>query len=277
MQSARKFAITPEGNDLEEAHRRLAFHPVANQTPSHLTRSQVTAFNARGFVTGIPVFGKAEIAAIRARFDELLATVLAAGKDSYSISSAHLYHADAYDLLTDRRLVGYVSDLLGEDVVGWGCHFFCKMPHDGKRVAWHQDATYWPLTPSKTVTVWLAVDDADRDNACMRFLAGSHLEGALDFELENDDPDEVLNQRVLDVERFGDPVDNVLGAGEMSLHSDLLLHGSEANESERRRCGLTLRYCSADVRAYLDWHLKGVVVLGADSGGHWANPSRPAT
>jgi len=40
-----------------------------------------------------------------------------------------------------------------------------------------------------------------------------------------------------------------LTAGQMSIHSDLLLHGSGANESDRRRCGLTLRYCTADVRA----------------------------
>jgi len=52
------------------------------------------------------------------------------------------------------------------------------------------------------------------------------------------------------------------------MHSDLLLHGSEANESDRRRCGLTLRYCAAEVRAYLDWHVKGVVVSGEDPGHH---------
>ncbi len=46
-------------------------------------------------------------------------------------------------------------------MIGWGSHFFCKMPNDGKTVAWHQDSSYWPLTPTKAVTVWLAVDDAD--------------------------------------------------------------------------------------------------------------------
>jgi hypothetical protein len=59
-------------------------------------------------------------------------------------------------------------------------------------------------------------------------------------------------------------------------HSDLLLHGSEANNSDRRRCGLTLRYCAAEVRAYMDWNLKGVVISGRDPSGHWANPARPA-
>jgi hypothetical protein len=74
---------------------------------------------------------------------------------------------------------------------------------------------------------------------------------------------------------FGEPVNNVLKAGEISLHSDLLLHGSEANNSNRRRCGLTLRYCAAEVQAHLGWHIKGVVVSGQDVDNHWANPPRP--
>ncbi len=276
MALANQFAIAPRLDSLRRGERRLAFHPARVEAPRTLTAEDLAEFNACGFLRGFRVFDGQEIAAIRARFDCLLAEVLAEGGDSYSISSAHLRHGDAYDLLTDSRIVRYVRDILGDDVVGWGCHYFCKMPRDGKRVAWHQDATYWPLTPSKTVTVWLAIDDADAENACMRFLPGSHLRGALEFEVDDADSSNVLNQSVSDASRFGEPVDDALRAGEISLHTDLLLHGSEANDSDRRRCGLTLRYCSADVRAYLDWNRKGVVVSGCDPSGHWANPARPS-
>lgn len=273
-QPAKQFAIAPELADLGRIDRHLAFFPARNERPQRLSPAQLDQFNAHGYLTGIRVFPDAEIASIRRRFDSLLERVLANGGDSYSISSAHLAYADAYDLLTDERIVAYVSDVLGPDIVGWGCHYFCKMPHDGKHVDWHQDATYWPLTPSKTVTVWLAIDDADYGNACMRFVPGSHLRGPLPFEVA-DDESTVLNQKVCGVEEFDPPVNNELRAGEISLHSDLLLHGSEANDSDRRRCGLTLRYCAADVNAHMDWNLKGVLVKGSDSAGHWANPPRP--
>jgi ectoine hydroxylase-related dioxygenase (phytanoyl-CoA dioxygenase family) len=202
--------------------------------------------------------------------------VLAAGGDSYSISTAHKTYGKVWDLLTHPRIVAHVRDLLGENVIGWGSHFFCKMPRDGKVVNWHQDASYWPMSPSKTVTAWLAIDDADIENACMRFIPGSHHHGHLTYHLTEDDPDAVLNQEVENAEQFGDPVYVELKAGEISMHSDLLLHASDANASDRRRCGLTLRYCAADVRAGLDWNQKGVVVSGADPSGHWANPGRPA-
>ena len=57
----------------------------------------------------------------------------------------------------------------------------------------------------------------------------------------------MLNQTVPEVEKYGEPVYVELKAGEASLHSDLLLHGSEANTRDRRRCGLTLRYTAGDV------------------------------
>jgi ectoine hydroxylase-related dioxygenase (phytanoyl-CoA dioxygenase family) len=151
------------------------------------------------------------------------------------------------------------------------------MPHDGKRVSWHQDASYWPLTPSKTVTVWMAIDDADAENACMRYIPRSHHFGHLTYHLSETTENNILDQTVENAEKFGEPIDVALKAGEISIHNDMLLHGSEANESDRRRCGLTLRFCAAEVRAHMDWNQKGVVVSGADPSGHWANPPRPAT
>jgi ectoine hydroxylase-related dioxygenase (phytanoyl-CoA dioxygenase family) len=267
--------MIPQQDELGRIERDLRFHPCLNDRPRAFTSEQIEGFNRDGYLKGIPIFSEVEIAEHRRYFDELLARVLAAGGDSYSISTAHLKYGKVYDLLTEPRIVAYVRDLLGENVVGWGSHYFCKMPADGRHVAWHQDASYWPLTPSKTVTVWLAIDDADRENACMQFIAGSHHLGHLTYHMTEEAAGNVLDQRIENIEQYGRPVHVELKAGEISMHNDLLLHGSEANRSTRRRCGLTLRYCSADVRAHLDWNLKGVIVSGSDPSGHWANPARP--
>jgi ectoine hydroxylase-related dioxygenase (phytanoyl-CoA dioxygenase family) len=269
-------AFIPTTEALRTVARDLRFHPSTVASPQRLTAAQVADFNRDGYLSRLGIFPAEEIADIRRYFDELLARTLAAGADSYSISTAHLRHGRVYDLLTDSRIVPYVRDLLGEDIIGWGSHFFCKMPGDGKRVSWHQDASYWPLTPSKAVTVWLAIDDASVENACVRFIPGSHWLGHLTYTLTENDDSNVLNQAV-GVEQLSAPFDNQLKAGEISIHSDLLVHGSEANSSTRRRCGLTLRYCPAGVRAELGWNAKGVIVSGCDPSGHWANPARPET
>ena len=271
----KEFKIIPAQNEVKQIERDLRFHPVVNSHPTVLSADQIEQFNRDGFIAPLNVYETDEIADIRHYFDELLQQVIAAGGDSYSISTAHLKYGRVYDILTDARIVGYVKDLLGENVIAWGSHFFCKMPHDGKRVAWHQDASYWPLSKSKTATVWLAIDDADLENACMRFLAGSHHYGHLTYRPSSPEEHNLLDQTVEDAEQYGTPYDDELQAGQISIHSDLLLHGSAANQSDRRRCGLTLRYCTADVRAGLDWNLKGVIVSGSDPTGHWANPPRP--
>jgi non-heme Fe2+,alpha-ketoglutarate-dependent halogenase len=276
VETPTSFKTIPKHEEVTALERDLRFYPSIVQNPQTLSREQVAAFNRDGYVKGLRIFSTAEMAEHRAYFDELLAQVIAAGGSSYSISTAHLTYGRVYDLLTHPRIVQCVRDLLGENVIGWGSHYFCKMPRDGKIVHWHQDASYWPLTPTKAVTVWLAIDDADVENACMRFIPGSHHFGHLTYQMTEDAEDAVLNQKVLNAEQFGQPVNDELRAGEISLHSDLLLHGSEPNHSDRRRCGLTLRYCAADVRAGLGWNAKGVVVSGADPSGHWANPPRPA-
>ncbi|MCA9173043.1 MAG: phytanoyl-CoA dioxygenase family protein [Planctomycetales bacterium] len=263
-----RFAIIPTADELAQLNRELRFFPTDNPSPETLSVEQLAAFNRDGCLFPLEVFTTAEITEHREYFDRLLAETLAAGGDPYSISSAHLRYEPVRDLLTDARIVGYVRDLLGPDVVGWGSHYFCKLPGDAKQVSWHQDASYWPLTPSKTVTVWLAIDDADEENACMKVIPGTHRRGLIEYQTSEQDERNVLNQTVADPTRFGAPRSVILKAGQVSIHSDLLLHGSEANRSSRRRCGLTLRYCAADVVAHLGWSAKGVLVAGS-APHHW--------
>jgi len=270
-----EFKATPDQQDLAQLPRDLQFHPVRNDRPRVLSREHIEQFNRDGYVNGLTAYSRDAIAEIREYFDRLLAKVVAAGGDSYSISSAHLKYGRVWDILTQPTIVAHVQDLLGENVIGWGSHFFCKMPGDGKAVAWHQDSSYWPLSPSKAVTVWLAIDNADVENACMRFVAGSHHYGHMTFRASDSHEHNVLNQTIENAEQYGKVADDCLKAGQFSMHSDLLLHGSEANASQRRRCGLTLRYAAAEVRAYLDWNQKGVWVAGGDPTGHWANRRRP--
>ena len=270
------FAPIPDADAIQSMDRDLRFYPSRNVDPKVLTRSQIEQFNRDGFLQHLRVYDAEAISNIRHYFDALLQRVVSAGGNSYSISTAHLRYGHVYDMLTNPDIVALVRDILGPDVIGWGSHFFCKMPGDGQAVAWHQDASYWPLTPSKAVTVWLAIDVADVDNACMKFVSGSQHFGHLTYRTSVASEQNVLNQTVDDAEQYGTVVFNELDAGEISIHSDLLLHGSEANDSTRRRCALTLRYCTPDVQAGSDWHAKGVVVSGHDSSGNWANPPRPS-
>jgi len=256
--------------------RDLLFKPVINSDPRVLTSSQIDSYNENGYIMPIDIYDSNEATCNREYFDMLLRKMseLKDGRDTYAINGYHTRCRGIWDIVTNPRILNYVEDLMGPNVVAWGTHFFCKQPLDPKHVPWHQDASYWPFTPARTVTVWLAIDDADSDNAAMQFIPGTHKLGPLDWKETNRPA--VLNQEIANIDSLGDPVWDELRAGQISLHADMLAHGSTSNPSNRRRCGLTIRYCPPDVTS-LDksWSSQSVICRGEDSTRTWANTPRP--
>jgi ectoine hydroxylase-related dioxygenase (phytanoyl-CoA dioxygenase family) len=262
---------------LKNEERDLSFQSVVNPAPRRLTPAQIAGYNESGYVMPLDAFTPAEAARNRAYFDDLLANVQKARSDldAYSINGFHVHCAGLYDIVTNPIIVDHVANLLGPNFLCWGSHFFCKLAHDPRKVAWHQDASYWPLTPARTVTVWLAIDDADRANAAMKFLPGTHRQGHLKWrEVAKDQA--VLNQEIENAAQLGEPVYDELKAGQFSLHADMLAHGSDPNGSDRRRCGLTIRYCPTNVRSLnVHWTKGAILCRGNDASGHWTYHSRP--
>src|SRR5437868_2585372 len=111
MTAPNTFQTIPGQDGLQQIARDLSFHPSTNAAPKVLTREQVERFNREGYLLPLRVFDDAEIAALRTYFDNLLAKYMSEGKDSYSISSAHLRHGRVWDVLTSPRVVSIVSDL----------------------------------------------------------------------------------------------------------------------------------------------------------------------
>ena len=255
--------------------RDLRYFPSTTTEPKKLTLEQVHYFNEKGYVFPIDLFSKEEADANRRYFDSLLKMASDAGLDSYQVESWHTHSAGVYDLVTDDRILDYVEDILGPNIVCTMTHYFSKMPGDIKSVYWHQDASFWALTPSKVVTAWLAIDDVDVENGAMKLFPGTHKQGRIPFEWVTDEEDGVLNQHVHDPERYGQPVSVELKAGQISLHTDMLLHGSQPNPSNRRRCGLTIRYFPPDVRGNEPDSAPGIIARGVDPDGYWQPMARP--
>lgn len=143
----------------------------------------------------------------------------------------------------DPAILDMVAQVIGPDFALWNMSFFAKPAHGGKRTPWHQDGEYWPIRPLATCTVWLAVDEATPENGCLQFIRGSHKDQQLKAHSRTDATDVTLNQE-LDPAAYNeaDAVDLILKAGQFSLHDVYLLHGSDANHSDRPRRGMTMRF-----------------------------------
>lgn len=148
------------------------------------------------------------------------------------------------DLARDPQIVELVSGVLGDDVILWGCHVFCKPAVEGYETPWHQDGHYWPIRPLATCTAWVALEPSTVENGCLRVIPRSHADKRLHEHLHEDRTDLTLNQRLAAVDEAA-AVDIELEPGEMSLHDVYMIHGARANTSGKRRTGAALRYMPA--------------------------------
>ncbi len=67
--------------------------------------------------------------------------------------------------------------LLGEPATIESPEWFNKPPRSQHGTPPHQDNYYFCFDPCSVVTIWMALDGVDDENACLRYVAGSHLEG----------------------------------------------------------------------------------------------------
>ena len=234
-----------------------------------LTSEEKRQFHEWGYVKNIPVFDEGAVPTLQSRFQEL-AALLPQDVDINRVNMWHKANRWVYDVARTRVILDYVEDLIGPNFFQWGGQFFVKYPEDGSIVPWHQDGQYWPLSPVKTVTVWLAIYDADGENGAMQVVRGSHRGGELSHHVV-DDSRYVLNQEldseVIDEENI---VTLDLKAGEISLHDEGLAHGSGANESDRIRAGLAMRFSPTEVKCDLSvWPtFESSMARGVDGYGH---------
>lgn len=242
-----------------------------------LTPAQIDSFHTDGYLTGIQVMETAAADRVRDQFDRLEARE---GRDNTRIGLLDRHFTEPFlrDLALNSRILDAMEALLGPDILLLATHVFCKYGREDKFVAWHQDVTYWGLEPPVAVTAWYAVDDADQENGCMRVIPGTHLPGIRQHG-KSDRKGNLLsiNQEAsVSPEEEARAVDLPLRAGQISLHHGALVHGSLPNRSDRRRCGVTLRYTPASVRPAAGnslqkpWH--AVPVRGRDRWQHFPPP-----
>ena len=150
-------------------------------------------------------------------------------------------------LVSDDRLLDIAALFVGSDIALFASHYICKPPFSGQQVLWHQDGAYWPLEPMNVVTLWLAVDGSTPENGCLRVIPGSHRDEMHELR-QRDDTESVLgSESAVKVDESA-AVDLIMAPGDVEVHHPKIMHGSNANTSPNRRCGLTIRYIPTSTR-----------------------------
>jgi phytanoyl-CoA hydroxylase len=141
------------------------------------------------------------------------------------------------------RDIGLQSPLL------WQTMYIFKQPSIGGEVRWHQDASYLITDPPAVTGVWVAIEDATRDNGCLWMQPGQHRSPLREiYEVDWEKREGRLSQlddtpwaceRAVAVEA---------PAGSLVLFNDHMPHYSSPNRSERSRHAFTLHVAEASAR-----------------------------
>lgn len=102
---------------------------------------------------------------------------------------------------------------------------------------WHQDVEFWPfLQPYTEITAWIALDDVNEENGCMRMVPGSHQWGEAEGYLKSLENYLPLPNAYRDHEIS--PHSCIVPKGHIHFHHHLTWHGSGLNLSHLPRRAL---------------------------------------
>lgn len=239
---------------------------------SRLTKSEVDHYNREGYV--LPkgkIFSDKDFNDLKSTFEYLLADWVSKGGRPEAMNVPHFYAPELMRWLLHPAILDLVEPITGPNILLFSSHFISKPAGDGQRVPWHEDSAYWKgqWDPMEVVTVWLAIDDSDLENGCMQVIPRSHLNSYSEYIT-------IQEKAVFSTEIKADNFDAktavpcILKQNHASLHHAKEIHGSAGNTSNRRRCGYTMRYISAESKrtntssTFQIYQARGINVAGND-------------
>ncbi|MCC6581212.1 MAG: phytanoyl-CoA dioxygenase family protein [Phycisphaeraceae bacterium] len=142
------------------------------------------------------------------------------------------------DMLSQDKLLDAVEDLIGPNIYYHSSKLMCKPARGGRRKPWHQDYAYWATMNTRQVTVWIAIDQATKENGCMQVIPGSHRRGLIEHHQLED----------FQIDEAGIEKENIVFAemepGDVLIFSVLTLHASDTNHSPNPRLSAIIDFDS---------------------------------
>lgn len=140
------------------------------------------------------------------------------------------------ELVFGKRFAEIAKCLMRADSVRlWHDQALYKEPK-GRFTPVHQDSSYWPVSePENSITMWLALSKVTIDSGCLYFYPGSHKweKEYVDIFRNPHIPEQIKDKNKIFVE---------LNPGDATFHSGLTFHGTENNQTENFRKGMTVIY-----------------------------------
>ena len=147
----------------------------------------------------------------------------------------HFYSQAWMRAVTHPDLTEAVGDLLGPNVELHHSTMHIKPPSTGHPFPMHQDNPFYAHTDGRYVDVLVHIDDTCHENGEIRFLDGSHKQGALEHVTKLADGTGCTPHLPTDQYRLEDTVAVPAQRGDVVCFSIHTIHGSHINQTDKAR------------------------------------------
>lgn len=207
-------------------------------------------WDANGYIVVRRFMDADEVSELRGEIDRYIADVLPTVPEHDVMyedpdkpeTMKRLGHMSSYDdyfknLIRGGRFVDLAKLLLDDEVAPQYCQLFNKPARVGQPTPPHQDGFYIPLIPQNAMTMWLALNEADEENGCLRYLPGAHKRGVRPHQLT-----QIVgfSQGITDLGDEDRAAEVAVPAvpGDLLVHHWTMVHRADPNTSDRERWGL---------------------------------------
>jgi phytanoyl-CoA hydroxylase len=244
--------------------------------PTRLSPTEQKAFyDEQGYIVHPDLLTQDEVAVLRAALAEVLeeAKGLTDNNEKFSVKRGedgqyHVrrifnpikHHQAFWDVMHHPRILDAVEALIGPNIQLHHSKLNLKPPSSPEaRFEWHQDYPFFPHSNYDLVAVLIHIDEATKENGCLRIIPGSHHQGP---QMHVFAQDGAFSSKLADQAVLGDESSwhyAECPAGGVELHHCNMLHSSTANLGDKPRSVLIFQFRAADN-----------VLLGGSSGAYGA-------
>ena len=189
----------------------------------------------------------------------------------------HLLMPSIYDLVFDQSIQNAVGEFIGEPFFMWFSVLFLKMKNSKGFVPWHYDEYFWATKSTKGCTVWVALDDVEKDMGPMIFCDQPISDFVHGVEMSRNNILARGNFSTFTPPKDANIYDACLKKGQFSIHATDIWHSSRPNQSNKDRYGIAFRFISRDAEPKKFRFLKRGAVGELSGSKYYYSEARPAS
>ena len=209
-----------------------------------LSAKQIKRYHEEGFLVVPALFSMDEVTSLRSHYEVMRqheVTTQVQAKSTFAqddplrayprLMQPHRRDERSLQWLVDERLNRCTTALLTQEPYAVQTMFYFKPP-GARGQALHQDQYFLRAQPGTCMAAWMAVDDCDEQNGCLRVVPGSH-EWPLLCTTQADTA-ESFTDIAVDLPKGMEAVPVRMAAGDVLFFNGQIVHGSLPNVTTDR-------------------------------------------